>query len=146
MGGSSGSGGGRRTVGDLRRLEEKAKEALQPGRKNVFISFAFEDVDNVNLLRAHAKNDKSDIEFNDRSVQEPYDSERADYIRSRLGDRINQASTVIVYLSEHTTNSRWVEWEVEKAIELGKLVQFNRDPSTIDHFPSSLSAAKRVDD
>ncbi len=122
MGGNSGGGGGRRTLGDLRRLEEKARAALQPGRKNVFISFAYEDVDEVNLLRAHAKNEKSDIEFNDRSVQEPYESDRADYIRSRLGDRINQASTVVVYLSDHTARSSWVRWEVEKAIELSKRV------------------------
>jgi len=76
----------------------------------------------VNLLRAHSQNDNSDIEFNDRSVQEPYDSERAEYIRSRLGDRINQASTTVVYLSDNTAQSKWVKWEVEKSLELGKRV------------------------
>jgi hypothetical protein len=120
MGGSG--GGGWKSLGDIRSLEEKAKQALRQGRKNVFISFAFEDVDEVNLLRAHAKNEKSDIEFNDRSVQEPYDSERADYIRSRLADRINQASTTVVYVSESTQASQWVRWEVEKSLELGKRV------------------------
>jgi hypothetical protein len=75
MGGNSGGGGGsRRTLGDLRSLEEKAKEALTPGRKNVFISFDHDDLEEVNLLRGQAKNDRNDLEFNDRSVQEPYDS------------------------------------------------------------------------
>jgi hypothetical protein len=123
MGGNSGGGGGsRRTLGDLRSLEEKAKQALAPGRKNVFISFDHDDLDDVNLLRGQAKNENNDLEFNDRSVQEPYDSERAEYIRSRLADRINQASVTVVYLTDQSIKSRWVQWEVEKSLELGKKV------------------------
>jgi hypothetical protein len=123
MGGNSGGGGvSRNTLGDLRNLEEKAKRALDPGRRNVFISFAHEDLDEVNLLRGQAKNDRLDLEFNDRSVHEPYDSDRAEYIRSRLADRINQASTTVVYLTDDAVASRWVQWEVEKSLELGKRV------------------------
>ncbi|MDB5601177.1 MAG: hypothetical protein JWN71_3221 [Xanthobacteraceae bacterium] len=123
MGGNSGGGGvSRNTLGNLRNLEEKAKQALDPNRKNVFISFAYEDLDEVNLLRGQAKNDRLDLEFNDRSVQEPYESERADYIRSRLADRIKQASTTVVYLTDDAVSSRWVKWEVEKSLELGKRV------------------------
>ncbi|OKO67465.1 TIR domain-containing protein [Bradyrhizobium sp. AS23.2] len=120
MGGGSSSSWSR--LGDIKSLEQRAKEALQQGRKNVFISFAFEDIDEVNLLRAQAKNDNNDIEFNDRSVKDAYDSDRADYIRDRLTDRINQASTTVVYLSDDTAKSRWVEWEVNKSLELGKKV------------------------
>ncbi len=120
MGGSG--GGGWSSLGDTRGLEQKAKEALRQGKKNVFISFAYEDIDEVNLLRAHAKNERSDIEFNDRSVREPFDSERAEYIRGRLAERINQASTTIVYISGSTARSKWVKWEVEKSIELRKRV------------------------
>src|SRR5690606_8311618 len=112
MGG--GSGGGWRSVGDLKSLEQKAKEILQGGRRNVFISFSVEDVNEVNLLRGQAKNEQSDIEFNDRSVHEPYNSDRAEYIRSRLADRINQCSTTVVYISESTAGSDWVKWEVDK--------------------------------
>lgn len=123
MGGNSGGGSGsRRTLGDLRSLEEKAKRALSPGKRNVFISFDHADLNEVNLLRGQAKNEKSDIEFNDRSVHEPYDSERAEYIRGRLAERINQASATVVYLTEESVKSRWVRWETEKSIELGKKV------------------------
>ena len=120
MGGSG--GGGYSRLGDVKGLEQKAKEALQGGRKNVFISFSVRDIDEVNLVRAHAKNENSDIEFNDRSVREPYNSERADYIRSRLKERINQSSTTVVYVSENTARSNWVEWEVKTSLELGKRV------------------------
>lgn len=120
MGGSS--GGGYSRLGDVKGLEQKAKEALKGGRKNVFLSFSVKDIDEVNLVRAHAKNENSDIEFNDRSVREPYNSERAEYIRSRLKERINQASTTVVYVSENTALSDWVKWEVETSLSLGKRV------------------------
>jgi len=119
MGGSS-SGWSR--LGDVRALEEKAKAALQGGKRNIFISFATENMNEVNLLRAHAKNENSDIEFNDHSIQEPFDSERAEYIKHKITERITRTSTCVVYLSENTAQSRWVEWEVQKSLELGKRV------------------------
>lgn len=120
--GGSGGGGGWNKIGDIRALEEKARSALQGGKRNVFISFAAEDLDAVNLLRAHAKNENSDIEFNDHSVREPYDSERAEYIKRRITERITRASYTVVFLSDHVSPSRWVAWEVSKSLELGKKV------------------------
>ena len=76
----------------------------------------------MNLLRGQSKNENSDIEFNDFSVKEPYDSVRAEYIKGKLTERINQSSTTVVYLSKDTPQSQWVQWEVEKSLELGKRV------------------------
>jgi hypothetical protein len=120
MGG--GGGGGWNRLGDVSSLEQKAREALAGGKKNVFISFAAEDMDEVNLLRAQAKNDNSDIEFNDHSVRAPYDSKRAEYIRQKISERIGRCSTTVVYLSGSTEQSRWVKWEVEQSLKLGKAV------------------------
>lgn len=134
MGGSS-SGGGWNRLGDIRSLEEKAKAALQGGKRNVFISFAAEDIDDVNLLRAHAKNENSDIEFSDHSVRKPYNSEQADYIRRKIAERIARSSTTVVYISENTAQSQWVAWEVQKSLDLGKRV-------IAVHSGESLSAKK----
>lgn len=123
MGG--GGGNSSSSLGDTRHLEDRAKEILRSGdtgRKNVFISFAYEDLNEVNLLRGQAKNETSDIDFNDLSVKEPFDSQRAEYIRQKIRERINQSSVTVVYLSSDTTQSKWVEWEVEKSLELGKRV------------------------
>lgn len=123
MGG--GGGGSSSSLGDTRHLEDRAKEILQSGdtgRKNVFISFAHEDLNEVTLLRGQAKNENSEIEFNDFSVKEPYQSERAEYIRQKIRERINQSSMTVVYLSAGTAKSEWVKWEVEKSLELGKKV------------------------
>ncbi|MBY5523558.1 TIR domain-containing protein [Rhizobium leguminosarum] len=118
-GGSSGSWS---RLGDIRALEEKAKAALQGGKRNVFISFATEDMNEVNLLRAHAKSENSDIEFNDHSVKEPYNSERAGYIKQKISERIARSSICVVYLSENTAQSQWVAWEVNESVARGKKV------------------------
>lgn len=120
MGGSSTGGWSR--LGDVRALEQKAKEALNEGRRNVFISFATEDMNEVNLLRAQAKNENNDIEFNDHSVREPYNSEQAEYIKRKISERINRASVTVVFVSDSVVQSHWVKWEVEKSLELGKKV------------------------
>lgn len=120
MGGSG--GGGWNQLGNISSLEQKAREALADGKRNVFISFVAEDIAEVNLLRAQAKNDNNDIEFNDHSVRAPYDSERAEYIRQKITERINRSSVTVVYISDKTAGSRWVKWEVEKSLELGKKV------------------------
>ena len=133
--GGNGAGG---SLGDIRRLEAVANQALQRKRRNIFISFSYEDINEVNLLRGQAKNEHSDIDFIDRSLQAPFDSTRADYIRRRLEDRINQASMTVVYLSEDTPSSDWVAWEVKKSVELGKDVVAvyagNTSPSNLPSF------------
>lgn len=123
MGGGGGSSHG---IGDLESLVKRAKEELKKGekqgKKNVFISFAYEDINDVNLLRAQSKNEKSPIEFNDWSVSEPFNSERAPYIKQKIGERITQSSLTVVYLSDKTPNSHWVEWEIEESLRRGKRV------------------------
>lgn len=120
-----GSGGGRGLVPDeLRTLEQRAKKALKDGdgggRRNVFISFSSDDIDEVNLLRGQAKNENSNIEFNDWSLKKPFNSEEADYIKRGIRERIRQSSATIVYLSNNTAGSEWVNWEIRESIALGK--------------------------
>jgi hypothetical protein len=120
-----GGGNNSQSLGDTSQLEKKAKDLLLEAnrtRRNAFISFAYEDINEVTLLRGQAKNERSDIDFADWSVREPFDSDRADYIRRKITERINQASVTVVYLSEDTPKSSWVKWEVEKSLELGKEV------------------------
>ena len=123
-----GTGGGGRSLRpeELRELERVArdslKEAAQPQKRNVFISFAEEDLGNVNLLRGQAKMEDSAIDFNDWSLKKPFDSENAEYIRRGIRERIRQSSVTICYLSENTARSKWVDWEIRETIKLGKSV------------------------
>ena len=119
--GGAGVGGWNR-LGDVEALEEVARNLRANGKRNVFISLATEDINEGNLLRAQGENENSDIEFNDHSVRAPYDSASAEYIRRKISERINRCSKTVVYLSVATANSRWVRWEVERSLELGKSV------------------------
>jgi hypothetical protein len=122
MGGGGGEGP---SMADIKRLEELAKKKLQESdgdRRNVFISFANEDKALVELLRGQAKKEDSALEFNDWSLREPFDSRRADYIRQGIRERIRQASVTLVFVSDHTADSRWVDWEIEESVKLGKKV------------------------
>ena len=121
-----GGGGGSRSIGDIQSLVDKAKQELregeQAGKKNIFISFAMEDETTVNALRASTKNPKSPLEFNDWSVKEPINSERAAYIKQKITDRIAHCSATVVFLSDNTAQSPWVAWEIEESIRQGKKV------------------------
>lgn len=119
MGGSS--GGGPMRFGNVQSLIEQAKAELRR-KRNVFISFAHEDLGEVNLLRGQAKNENLPIEFNDWSVSEPYNSERAEYIKQRITERILQSSVTVVYVTSESAKSEWCAWEIEKSLALGKHV------------------------
>jgi len=124
MMGGSGSGGRGLTPDELRALEQRAKQSMKEpgstGKCNVFISFASEDLKDVNMLRGQAKNENSDIEFNDWSLKEPFDSNKADYIKRGIRERIRQCSVTLVYLSDKTADSQWVDWEITESLALGK--------------------------
>lgn len=126
MGGSGGGGRGL-NKDDLEHLEQLAKEKLKgkkdlPEKRNVFISFDSGDLDEVNLLRGQAKNDGSELEFNDWSLKEPFNSKKAEYIKRGIRERIRQSSATICYITNKTAKSKWVNWEVNESIRLGKKV------------------------
>ena len=121
MGGSY--GGGLNNL-DIQSLSEKVKQKLTDAKsdvsRHVFISFDHEDLNEVNLLRGQAKNDKVDLQFDDHSVKEPFDSTNADYIKRQIREKIDRCSVAVVYLSDKTASSKWVNWEIEESIKRGK--------------------------
>lgn len=76
----------------------------------------------VELLRGQAQKDDSTVEFNDWSLRAPFDSKKAETIRERIRERIRRASLTLVYVSDHTAKSKWVNWEVEESVKLEKKV------------------------
>jgi hypothetical protein len=80
------------------------------------------DLDAVNLLRGSNQKRKQQSRVQRFICEEPFNSQRADYIKLKISERINHSSATVVYLSSDTANSEWVRWEVEKSIELGKQI------------------------
>jgi hypothetical protein len=53
----------------------------------------------------------------------PNNATSPDYIKSDiLAPRIEWASTLVVYITPHTKDSQWVQWEVQYAEKLGKRI------------------------
>ena len=121
MGGGSGGG---ISLGDLSRLQEaakqKLKEASADSSPHVFISFSHDDMDEVNLFRGQAKNENTQLQFDDHSVKEPYDSVNADYIKRQIREKIDRASVTVVYVTDNSASSKWVNWEIEESLKRGK--------------------------
>ncbi len=119
-----GGGGGDFPSSDVKSLEQKAKETLKAASgdtsRHVFISFAYEDNDEVNLLRGQAKNDKTDLQFDDHSVKEAFDSKNSDYIKRQIREKLERVSVTVVYLSPSSARSKWVDWEIEESLKMGK--------------------------
>lgn len=121
MGGKA--GGGMSWI-DVQKMEglakDKLSQAADEGAKHVFISFAHEDMGEVNLLRGQAKNDKNDLIFDDYSVKESINSKNADYIKSQIREKLDRVSVTVVYLSQNAANSEWVNWEIEESFKRAK--------------------------
>lgn len=141
MGGGSGFGF---NPNDLKQLEEKAKKELSGGKRNVFISFSHKDIADINLLRGQSKNENSDLQFSDHSVKEPFNSENADYIKREITKKIKQASVTVIYLSSNTSKSRWVKWEVEKSLAMGKGVVAVYQGDSKPKIPEFISSKIKV--
>ena len=140
MGGGTGARG--MTARERENFERQAREVLRGGesaRHNVFISFASEDLNEVNLLRGQAKNENSDVAFNDWSLKKPFDSSQAEYIRRGIRERIRQCSVTVVYLSESSARSKWVDWEIRERLKLGKgVVGMYRGSNTPRRLPEAV--------
>lgn len=119
----------------LERMAEAALKTADTSADHIFISFANEDLDSVNLLRGQAKNEKSQLVFDDYSLRKPFDSSNADYIKKGIRERIRLCSVTLVYLSEHAARSAWVDWEIRESLKMGKRVvgvyQGNKPPSKL---------------
>lgn len=138
-----GSGGWKFEPGDTAKLGKLVAENIKPAdagvRRNVFISFSTTDLTEVHLLRGQAKNERSSLEFNDWSLQEPFDSENAEYIRRGIKERIRQSSVTLVFVGSDTHRSQWVDWEIRASHEMGKKVIAMYSGSKPRHIPAALN-------
>ena len=90
--------------------------------RHIFISFSHEDLNDVNLLRGQAKNPYSSLQFDDYSVKEPFNSINATYIKSKIKEKIDRCSITMVYLTNQSALSEWVNWEILESIKNGKRI------------------------
>ncbi len=91
--------------------------------KNVFISHVHEDDAGLGELKDLLK--KSGMKIRDYSISSdnPNNAKSEEYIKSEiLAPRIEQSSTIVVYISPETKDSKYVNWEIEYAQKLDKRI------------------------
>jgi len=96
---------------------DEVEQAVSPQR-NVFISFDIDDQGPVNLLRIQARDDRFPFEFRDYSVKEPFEEKW----KTRVRERIEQTSALLVMIGPDTVNSKAVDWEIREAHRQNKKV------------------------
>lgn len=90
-------------------------------KKTVFISYDYDnDKHYKNLLVAWDANKEFDFSFYDASVDVSVDSDDATAIKRVISARINNATHFLCIVGEKTHKSKWVAWEIDKAVELKK--------------------------
>jgi hypothetical protein len=85
-----------------------------------FLSFVEEDLNLVNMFRGQAKNEHLGLEFSDYSIKQPFDSLNANYIGRGILDQICLSTLTICLYGPTTYTSQWVNWELQKTLELRK--------------------------
>src|SRR5690625_4325203 len=92
--------------------------------KKLFVSYRADDEGTKykNTLVMWSKNDNGhfDIKFEDTSVGVSINSEDATYIKSKIKGKIKESNTILVLVGKETHKSDWVEWEIDRAVDLNK--------------------------
>ena len=95
----------------------------------------------VNLFRGQAKNERFDLNFADYPIQQPFNSRNAESEYGRgIADQIKRSTLTICLCGPTTHTSDWVNWELQKSLELGKPLMgvFLYSDGRIKHYPPAL--------
>lgn len=104
-------------------------------KTQTFVSYDHsEDARYKRLLQAWDANPKFDFEFDSRGPNVAIDSEEAPAIKAALTKCMKDSTHFLVLIGAESHSSKWMEWEIKKAKELGlklvaiKLAKNNESP------------------
>ena len=90
-------------------------------KKKIFVSYDYDnDKHYKNILLAWDKNSEFDFGFSDQSADVSIQSNNAIAIKRAISAKIKSATYFLCLVGEETSRSSWVNWEIDKAIELKK--------------------------
>ena len=91
--------------------------------KNIFISHIHEDDDGLGKLKSLLKDNGMTVRDYSINADNPNNAHSEDYIKSQiLAPRIQQSSTLVVYISPETKDSEYVNWEIGYAQKQDKRI------------------------
>lgn len=109
---------------------------------NIFVSHYHSDSEHIEGMKNLMV--KKNIQARDSSIYETKEKNNAnspDYIKSLIRPQIQWAGTVIALIGPKTSNSDWVNWELEYAAEKGKrIIGVFLNGATESDIPEALKA------
>ncbi len=84
-------------------------------QRRLFLSFHYEDRNQVNGFRLLAYNENSPIDFYDGSVRSAVNSDQSSYLRRVIQEKIKKCSVVVCLIGDGTAGRDWVDWELDTA-------------------------------
>ncbi len=112
----------RRGFDSQSRLVRAAKGQLteHARQRRLFLSFHYEDRNQVQGFRLMAHNPHSPIDFYDGSLRSPINSAESAYLKRVIYGKIKACSVVVCLIGNGTAWRDWVDWELDTALALGK--------------------------
>jgi hypothetical protein len=113
-------------------------------KKNIFISYDYDnDKHYKNLLVAWDVNKEFDFGFTDHSADVSVESDDAGAIKRAISAKINNATIFMCLVGKNTHKSKWVAWEISKAVELKKKIVAVKIESTNTTPPGLLNVGAK---
>lgn len=92
----------------------------QPTKRKVYFAFRYEDIMRVNNVRQSGKigseETKNARDFYDRSIWEKRSIEDPETLKRLMREGVQHSSVVCVLVGTNTWNSRWVKYEIARAV------------------------------
>lgn len=86
----------------------------------IFISHSWQYTDTLEALRnlINARGYFS-ATYEESTKDKPIDSDNESYVKRRLAQKISNSNIILALAGIYASHSSWMEWELDKAIELG---------------------------
>lgn len=99
--------------------------------RRVFISYQHADLMKAHGLNLMTFNKNVGVDFTGRHLLDPVKSHDPDYISQKIREKIKGSSATIVLIGTQTSESAWVDKEIQWSREAGKgVVGIRIDPDT----------------
>lgn len=86
----------------------------------IFISHSWQHADTLEALRnlLNARGYFS-ATYEESTKDNPINSENESYVKTRLAKKIGDSNIILALAGVYASHSSWMEWELDKALELG---------------------------
>lgn len=86
----------------------------------IFISHSWQYTDTLEALR-NLLNERGyfSATYEESTKDNPINSENKSYVKTRLARKIGDSDIILALAGVYASHSSWMEWELDKALELG---------------------------